>query len=72
MDKIYKKYKKSGAYYRKLKKTREKYEVALKNLFSGTNNENHSEFHPASTVSECITERSQLVVETETMAQACK
>lgn len=34
MDKIYKKYKKSGSFYRKLKTTREKYENALKHLFS--------------------------------------
>ncbi|XP_062537702.1 uncharacterized protein LOC134206033 [Armigeres subalbatus] len=34
MDKIYKKYKKSGTYYRKLRKTREQYENALKKLFS--------------------------------------
>lgn len=34
MDKIYKKYKKSGAYHRKLTKTREQYEKTLKNLYT--------------------------------------
>lgn len=34
MDKIYKKYKKSGAYHRKLGKTREKYENTLQHLYS--------------------------------------
>lgn len=39
MDKIYKNYKKSGAYHRRLTKTREKYEKTLKNLYMETRSE---------------------------------
>lgn len=42
MYQIYKKFKKSGSYHRRLKKTRERYENALKHMFCKTHGEEHT------------------------------
>lgn len=74
MDKIYKKYRKSGSYYRKLKNTREKYEIAMKHLFSGTYCKDPSETRPRSTGLKCSPDTSRLSIENpvETFDQTSK